>query len=288
MLRRRALIELLRVLPRAGISRLMGRVAGLHLPPVLQRWEIELFARAAGVDLSEVTQPLASFTSLQEFFTRPLSPGARTIDVTPKAFVAPCDGAWGEAGPIDHGRLCQIKGRTYTVASLLGSADRAAGFDGGVFATFYLAPHNYHRVHTPCALRIDAAEHIAGTLWPVNRAGLEGVENLFARNERIAAYAAVVGGEPGARLCMVAVGAVMVGKVRVVFDELTTNTGGAAGPRRLHTYEPGVEFGPGIEWGRFEFGSTVVLLASPGTLRLEPAAPGVAVSLGERIGRLSP
>lgn len=283
---RRALIELLRALPRAGMSRLMGRVAALRLPPALQRLELELFVRAAGVDLDEVTQPLSGFASLQEFFTRPLPYGARPIDAAPEAFVSPCDGLWGEAGAIEHGRLCQVKGRTYTVASLLGSPERAAGFEGGAFATLYLAPHNYHRLHTPCALRIDAAEHIAGTLWPVNRAGLEGVENLFARNERIAAYATVAGKVPGARICMVAVGAVMVGKVRVVFDDLTTNIGDADRTRRLRTYDPGVEFDKGIEWGRFEFGSTIVLLASPGALHLEPRAPGSSVRLGERIGRL--
>jgi len=264
----------------------MGRVAGLRLPSVLQRLELELFVRAAGVDLNEVTQPLSAFASLQEFFTRPLPSGARPIDPALDAFVSPCDGFWGEAGAIEHGRLCQVKGRTYSVASLLGSAERAAVFEGGAFATLYLAPHNYHRLHTPCALRIDAAEYIAGTLWPVNRAGLEGVENLFASNERIAAYASVDGYGPGARICMVAVGAVMVGKVRLVFDDLTTNIGGADSAPRLRTYEPGVDFDKGIEWGRFEFGSTVVLLASPGAVDLEPGAPGSSVRLGERIGRL--
>ena len=153
-LSRRALIEFLRVLPRAGASRLMGRFADLQLPPKLQQWEIALFARAVGVDMAEVAAPLSAFSSLQEFFTRPLPPGVRPIDPAPESIVAPCDGFWGEAGAIDAGRLCQVKGRTYSVASLLGDADRAAEFHGGVFSTFYLAPHNYHRFHAPCALRV--------------------------------------------------------------------------------------------------------------------------------------
>ncbi len=285
-LRRHPLIELLRVLPRTAVSRMMGRFANLRWPRRLQLWEIELFARVTGVDLGEVEQPLSSFSSLQEFFTRPLPVGARLIDPSPDSFVAPCDGYWGEAGEIRQGRLCQVKGRTYSLGSLLGDGPQAAGFDGGIFATFYLAPHNYHRFHTPCALRIEATEHIAGSLWPVNRVGLEGIENLFARNERIAAYATVAGGVAAARICMVAVGAVMVGKIRLAFDDLTTNVGGRPGAKSTRSYEPGIECAKGAEWGRFEFGSTIVLLAAPGTVELDIAEPGTELRLGEAIGRL--
>jgi len=283
--RRRVLIEFLRVVPRAAISRLAGRFAGWRLPGRLQRYEIELFARAVGVDLDEVAQPLDSFGSLQEFFTRPLASGARPIDGASDSLVAPCDGLWGESGTVECGRLCQVKGRTYSVASLLGDRERAAAFDGGSYATFYLAPHNYHRFHAPCALRFRAADHLPGTLWPVNRAGLEGVENLFARNERIAAYADVVGAAVAAPLCMVAVGAVMVGKIKLTFDDLTTNLTTVDAPRR-RCYEPGFEIDKGGEWGRFEFGSTIVLLAPPGLADLEAVEAGSPVRLGERIGTL--
>ncbi len=275
------IIELLKVLPRTAISRMAGRLASLRLPRRLQAAELRLFARLAGVDLDELDRPLESFGSLQELFTRPLPPGARVIDPAADSLVAPCDGRWGASGVVEGGALCQVKGRTYTAASLLGDATRAADFENGCYATFYLAPHNYHRFHTPCDLELDAADHIPGSLWPVNDAGLRGVENLFARNERIAAYARV----PGGTLCMVAVGAVMVGKVRLTFDDLTTNLADVATVRR-RTYSPPVPVGKGEEWGWFEFGSTIVLLATPATLSLDQQEPGTPLRLGERIGRL--
>ncbi len=288
MLWRRILIELLRVLPRAGMSRLVGRLAGLRLPARMQRLEIEAFARVAGVDLSEVDRPLGSFATLQEFFSRPLAPGARVIDSTAGVVVAPCDGLWGEAGVIEDGRLCQVKGRTYSAVSLLGDAAAAARFHGGTFATFYLAPHNYHRFHTPCGLRVDRADHVPGTLWPVNQAGLEGVANLFARNERLVAHTTVTEPEAaGKSVCLVAVGAVMVGKIRLTFDDLTTNEGDTPGPERSRRYQPGVEFERGSEWGWFEFGSTIVMLAEPGTLTLAIEEPGTLLRLGQQIGRLA-
>lgn len=285
---RRGLIEALRVLPRAGLSRLAGRLAALSLPPKLQRWEIDLFARAVGVDRADVGRPLESFASLQEFFTRPLPPGARSVDQGTRSFVAPCDGMWGAAGEIERGRLGQVKGRTYSAAALLGDADRAAPFEGGSYATFYLAPRDYHHFHTPCAVRIDQVEHIPGSLWPVNRAGLEGVVNLFARNERLVAHA-VVDAEVGRgrQLCMVAVGAVMVGKVRLTFDDLTTNVALERGARRRRRYEPPVALEKGAEWGWFEFGSSLVILAPPGVLRLAVRPAGTPVRLGEKIGDIA-
>ncbi len=279
---RRALIEVLRVLPRNGLSRAAGWAAGIPLPGRLQAMEIAAFARLCGADLSEVEQPIEAFRTLQEFFARSLRPGARAIDADADSFVAPCDGAWGESGVIEGGRLCQIKGRTYGLASLLGDGVRPTDYEGGVYATFYLAPRDYHRFHTPCAVRIVAARHIAGTLWPVNRAGLEGIENLFARNERIVAYARA-GAAERPPLCMVAVGAVIVGKIRLVFDDLTSNTG-VDGSHRV--YDPPISLAKGVEWGRFELGSTIVLIAPPGMVELESEMPGSAVRLGMRIGTL--
>lgn len=269
------------------MSRVAGRLAALALPPPLQRSANRLFARATGIDLEELSRPIGEYRSLQELFTRPLPQGVRPVDPTPDSLIAPCDGYWGAAGRIDDGRLLQVKGRTYTTTSLLGDSRSAAAFAGGEYATFYLAPHNYHRFHAPCDLQIDTAEHIAGTLWPVNRAGLEGVENLFARNERLSVYASpVVPGGNERRICMVAVGAVMVGKVRVVFDDLTTNIGGAPGVRRRRCYDPPIAVKKGEEWGRFEFGSTIVLLAAPGTLHIDVQPSGTPLRLGTRIGRV--
>lgn len=274
-------LRALRHLPRNGLSRLAGRVAEAHLPAPLVRAEIALFARAVGVDLSETRDPLASFPTLQAFFTRALREGARPIDPAPDALVAPCDGAWGEAGTVRNGLLLQLKGRAYGVAELLGSPGDAARFEGGAYATFYLSPRDYHRFHAPCDARVERATYLPGTLWPVNAAGLAGIDALFAQNERICAF---LRGAPGdALLCLVAVGATMVGKVRVTFDALETNRPGGAPTRRDYA---DVRLRKGEEWGRFEFGSTIVLLAEPGRVALEPRAPGARLRLGERIGRL--
>ncbi|MCC6639573.1 MAG: phosphatidylserine decarboxylase [Deltaproteobacteria bacterium] len=282
---RRLTVPALRLLPRSALSRAAGRVAQIRLPAPLRAPACRAFGRAVGVDFSEVRDPLGSFDSLQAFFTRALREDARPIDSAADAIVAPCDGSWGESGVITQGTLLQLKGRPYSLAALLGEASDAAAFEGGCYATFYLSPRDYHRFHAPCAVRIESARSLPGTLFPVNRLGLEGVDSLFAQNERVCAFFEV--GPPGSgSLCVVAVGATMVGRVRVLFDELTTNVRGAV--RTDRTYgKTGARYARGEEWGRFEFGSTLVLLLPPGAGTLEVRPPGTALRLGTRIGRLA-
>jgi phosphatidylserine decarboxylase len=278
---RRAALAGLRVLPKHLLSRLAGRAAAVRLPAALQRWEIRLFGRAVGVDFSEVRESINAFGSLQDFFIRALRDGVRPVDPAPDAVVAPCDGQWGTSGTVVDGTLLQIKGRRYSLAALLGDAAAAARLEGGAYATFYLAPRDYHRFHMPCAARVRRAIYIPGTLWPVNRLGVENIDGLFAQNERLCALLAA-GGE-AIDLCLVAVGATMVGSVRVRFDDLRTNL--PRGRRLERTYsEPLPQFAKGEEWGRFEFGSTIVLIAVPGLLTLDEHAPGSRLRLGERIG----
>ena len=271
----------LRLLPRNWLSRAAGRFAAWRLPGPCVRAEIALFARAFGVDLGEVREPLDSFESLQAFFTRALRDGARPLDPDPAALLSPCDGSWGTAGAIRDGLLLQLKGESYALARLLASEPDARRYEGGQYATLYLSPRDYHRFHAPADVTIERALHVPGTLWPVNRAGLEGVPGLFARNERICAHALAQTGP----LCLVAIGATLVGKVRLAFDPgLTTQSGRTSTEHRYAGAEP--KLTRGAEWGRFEFGSTLVLLLAPGTAALAPAEPGTPVRLGQRIGRL--
>jgi phosphatidylserine decarboxylase len=281
-LRHRALIQALRLLPRGLISRAAGSFAALRWPGPLQRCQLRGFARCFGIDLSELGDPLESYESLQAFFTRALREGARPLDPDPQALLSPCDGRWGAAGEIRGGLILQVKGQSYSLARLLASESDARSYEGGYYATFYLSPRDYHRFHAPCDVRIERALHVPGTLWPVNRAGLEAVPGLFARNERICAHARTASGP----LCLVAVGATLVGKVRLAFDpQLETGSAQRRGvERRYAGAEPALA--RGAEWGRFEFGSTLVLLLAPGTGALEPAEPGTPVRLGRRIGRL--
>lgn len=275
---RRIAVGSLRRLPLHALSRLAGRVASWRLPGPLQRAEIRLFGAAVGVDFSEVRDPIASFPTLQHFFTRALQAGVRPIDPAPDAVVAPCDGAWGAAGRVEAGQLLQLKGRPYSLAALLGDEGEAKRYEDGSFATFYLAPRDYHRFHMPCEATPVRARYLPGSLWPVNALGVEGIDGLFAENERLVAGFSLT---RGAELCIAAVGAALVGKVRVSFDDLTTRGAGGRVERR---YRGAAALARGAEWGRFEFGSTLVVLATPGALVLDTAPPGTPLRMGSRIG----
>lgn len=290
---------LLVLLPKNAMSRMAGRIASWRLPGPLQRLEIRLFARFAGIDLEEAEKPVDAYPSLQSFFTRRLRPGARSIRGDDRCLVSPCDGTWGAAGAIDGGTLVQVKGRTYRVRDLLVDVDAADAYEGGCFATLYLSPRDYHRLHTPTAGSIRRIAYRPGALWPVNAVGLLGVDALFATNERICAYLEPDGAIdrdeavevvrpasasiPPTAISMVAVGATMVGSVRLTFDDLTTNAGGSIEDRDLGEAAP--HFERGEEWGRFEFGSTIVLLIPPDSFELALQPPGTPVRLGEVIGR---
>lgn len=276
------------ILPRNWLSRWAGRLASIRLPGPIQRAEIRLFARLAGVDLSEAAEPIEAYPTLNDFFTRRLRAGVRPLADEEDALVSPCDGAWGQSGRIEGGTLLQIKGRAYRVVELLCDAEIAGRYEGGHYATFYLSPRDYHRFHTPAAGTIRRIDHCPGSLWPVNAIGLQGVDRLFARNERLCAYLELAlppDGEPAPTLAMVAVGAMMVGSVRLSFDSLRTNVPGAQLQRRdLGRDGPG--FARGEEWGHFCFGSTIVLLTPPGAIEPEFGAAGDPVRLGECIGRI--
>jgi len=272
----------LRGLPLHLLSRAAGACASLRLPSPLQRAQIRLFGRLVGVDFGEVGDPIEAFPSLQAFFTRRLADGARPIDPDPEAIVAPCDGAWGAAGTVRRGMLLQVKGRPYSLGALLGSDADAAAFEGGSFATFYLSPRDYHRFHAPCDARVVRARYIPGALWPVNELGVQGVEGLFAQNERICAFMRVERGGISSTLCAVAVGATLVGKIRLRFDDLSTGARGGSAERAYP--DAGHALAKGEEWGRFEFGSSLILVAAPGLIRLDAQAYGAALRLGTRIG----
>ncbi|MCB9723546.1 MAG: phosphatidylserine decarboxylase [Spirochaetaceae bacterium] len=301
---RRIAFELVRLLPKNALSRLAGRFAEIAWPGPVQRAEIRLFARLVGVDLAEARDAVEEFATLQQFFGRALVEGARPIEGDEQDLVSPCDGAWGAAGRIESGTLLQVKGRRYPVAALLGDAERAALYEGGTFATFYLSPRDYHRFHTPLAGRFERLDYFPGALWPVNRIGLEGVEGLFAVNERICAY---LRPEPPARgpgegdpasappaaraaaapIALVAVGATMVGSVRLRFDEQRTNRAGAR-PRRRDFGPRAPFFARGQEWGHFEFGSTIVMLLPPDRFTLDAKPSGRPLRMGRVIGRRIP
>jgi phosphatidylserine decarboxylase len=236
------------------------------------------YARIFGATLEEAELPLTSYGSINEFFTRQLKPGLRPI--APNAIVSPVDGAVGAYGPVADDVLVQAKGRTYSLAALVGDPELAHAMDGGTFATLYLAPKDYHRIHVPADGDIVAATYIPGELWPVNVAAVAHVSDLFAVNERIIVDIARPG---GGVVAVVLVGATMVGTTRVAFDDLHTNARRRIVQRR--GYAPSIPMRAGDLLGHFEFGSTVIVVCSRYAGAIDPLAEGETVRMGQRLGR---
>jgi phosphatidylserine decarboxylase len=288
-IKERAVITSLKVLPQKYMSHVAGVLMSTRLPAPVAKRAVKAFFSMYRVNFDEVREPIETFPSLQSFFVRELKDGARPIDPAHDAFVSPCDGAWGASGIVEQGMALQVKGRPYSVGALLGDESLGSAFDGGTFATLYLSPRDYHRFHTPCAGDVVEARHVPGALWPVNNAGIVHVDGLFAKNERIVAMVrpdATHTQDPNARLALIAVGATMVGKVHVDFDaELTTNVKKAKGGQHKR-YDPPKHIDKGAQWGRFEFGSTIVVVATKGWLALDGQPAGTPLVLGTRIGTM--
>jgi phosphatidylserine decarboxylase len=238
------------------------------------------------VDLGEAERTqVEQYASFNDFFTRALRAGARPIDATDTALVSPVDGRVSQAGAIEEGHLLQAKGHGYSAEALLGSAARAEPFRGGRFATIYLAPFNYHRIHMPVAGTLREAVHVPGALYSVNQVTAENVPGLFARNERVVCLFDT----PYGPLAMVLVGALFVGSVSVVWQsgEVTPAKPRPQYPMPLPMPSPAPALAKGEEMGRFNMGSTVILLLPPGMAEWEASlVAGQPLRLGERIGTL--
>ncbi|MFT3665181.1 archaetidylserine decarboxylase [Piscinibacter sp.] len=241
---------------------------------------IRRFVARYGVDMSEAADPdITSYASFNEFFTRALKPGARPLAEAP--WLCPVDGAISQFGAIAHDRIFQAKGHDYTTTALVGGdAELAARFEGGSFATLYLSPRDYHRIHMPCAGRLLRMIHVPGALFSVNPTTARGVPGLFARNERVVCVFESAHGP----FVLVLVGATIVGSMATVWHGVVNPP--RPGTLREWRYRDGeVALGRGAEMGRFLLGSTVVLLFPRGTLRFEPGwTPGHAIRMGEAMG----
>ena len=272
-----AFVALQHILPQHALSRLLGIFADSRQRH-LKRLLIHVFVAAYDVELSEaVGGGSDDYASFNDFFTRRLRPGTRPIAAEPGAIASPADGTVSQAGAIRDGRLLQAKGHDYALADLLGDVDFAASLAGGTFATIYLAPRNYHRVHAPCDGSLASTLEIPGRLFSVNAITERHVPGLFARNERL-----VLRLETDFGVCaLVLVGAMIVGRIAVAWP------GGPASPyrqRRLQT-PSGVTFQRGDEVGAFLLGSTVVALFPPGVELASHIQPGAAIKMGELLAR---
>jgi phosphatidylserine decarboxylase len=283
----RATLALLRRLPQAALSRSLGRLADVRVPPGLRRTIYGRFARAVGADLSEVERPLADFETLNDFFVRSLKPGLRDWPADRDAVGSPVDGVVGSVGRIEQRTALQAKGRRYSVAELLGDPEAGPAYEGGLFITLYLSPRHYHRIHTPVGGTIARARHVPGALFPVNAPSVAHIPELFARNERVLCVIdAAVG--PAA---VVAVGAYNVARISTAFDPGWGGTRRWVSNRRdavprERRYDPPIRVERGAELMAFHLGSTVVLLFPAGRLELDPGCrPGEEVRLGRLLAR---
>jgi phosphatidylserine decarboxylase len=264
------------LLPKQALTALAGRIAAAERGASTTRL-IRWFVQRYGVNMAEAAEPdVAAYASFNAFFTRPLKPGARPLaDAT---LVCPVDGAISQFGAVTGGRVIQAKGHGYSATALLGGdAARAAAFDGGQFATLYLSPRDYHRIHMPIAGTLTRMVYVPGALFSVNPATARGVPGLFARNERVVCLFDTALGP----LALVLVGATIVGSMATVWHGVVNPP--RSGVLRAWDYAPGqVVLKQGAEMGRFLLGSTVVLLWPKPALRFNPAwAPGGAIRLGE-------
>jgi phosphatidylserine decarboxylase len=276
----RLFVWLQHLLPQHALSRLVLRATRVRTP-WFKNWLVRGFLKLYPVDMTEAAQadPL-SFGSFNEFFTRALKPGARTIAADTRAIACPVDGTISEAGKIDGERLLQAKGRSYTLAELLAEQSWARSFEGGSFATIYLAPFNYHRVHMPLRGELKETVYVPGSLFSVNAVTASLVPRLFARNERVLTLFDTAFGQ----VALVMVGALNVGSMATVWAGDITPAA-----RRVMTRlpVPDVSLEKGAELGRFNMGSTVILLFQRGRAHwLGEVRAGAIVRLGQSLGSL--
>lgn len=270
-------------LPHHAISRLTHNLTRVTHRG-LKDWAIQDFISRFGVDMDEAAQPdPTAYATFNAFFTRALKPGVRPIASDAKDLACPVDGAVSQIGDIEGGRIFQAKGQSFTALELLGGDTTAATmFDGGSFATLYLSPKDYHRIHMPVDGTLTRMIHVPGRLFSVNPATTRSVPRLFARNERVVCLFDT----PAGPLALVMVGALNVASIETVW------AGEVTPPQRARAqswdYDPGkIKLAKGEEAGRFNMGSTVVLLFAKGRIRWEESyRPATSVRMGRKMASI--
>lgn len=280
-------VILLYCIPHHFLSRIMYHLTRSRSLPGfarLKRW----YVRSYKLNVGEAVQTdIDAYPTMNEFFTRAIKPEARPIDPRPPSIASPADGAISALGPIHEGLIYQAKKHNYTLTELLGgSEERATPFMNGKFATIYLSPKDYHRVHMPCRGTLKQMIHVPGRLFSVAPAFVESVPNLFARNERVISIFYTEFGQ----VAVILVGAIFVSSIETVW----------AGPllppraRRVVTTDfpqtqQAITLNKGEEMGRFNMGSTVILLCANSNLQWDQSLQAhTEVRLGQSLGLINP
>lgn len=267
----------LRLLPKNILSRVVGYLTEVKVPSPMLVALLKVYCHFYKVRLHEAIKPLNQFSCFNDFFTRQLKIGVRPVDSDPKSIVSPVDGTVAEFGQIKDNLLIQTKGILYSVNDLVGE-NLGSSFEDGYFLTIYLSPADYHRIHSPVNGTVSSFSYFSGNLWPVNKMGIENVGGLFAINERVVSPIDTKNG----KVALIKVGATCVGKIAVKYDSIQSNTGHKTALDL--PVNPPKSFQKGDEIGRFNLGSTVILLFEKNQFQPQELHIGQKVQYGQVIG----
>lgn len=276
-LKKQIFIQAQRVVPQHQLSRVVGKLAASE-NPLIKNTVIQAFKAQYGIDMSIAEQTNAlKYKSFNEFFTRSLKEGVRDVDTDPASVVSPADGAISQLGKIENGDVFQAKGQSFSVEKLIADPRLAEPFKNGEFATVYLSPKDYHRVHMPFAGTLTETLYVPGELFSVNQTTAENIPGLFARNERmVCLFDTEVG-----RMAVVLVGAMIVAGIE------TVATGKVKPSGRLELNQHSLQLEKGAELGRFYLGSTAIVLFEQNKMQWDAAfTANSTVVMGEALGKI--
>lgn len=274
------------VTPQLTVSRLAGWLADMDSTPAAKNRVVRWFIKRYGVNMDEaVESDPEAYSSFNAFFTRALKPGLRPVDDRESVMVSPVDGTISQLGTVTNDRVFQAKGQSFSLTELLGGdAEQAKAFENGQFATIYLSPKDYHRIHMPLAGTLREMTYVPGKLFSVNPTTAEQVPNLFARNERVSC---VFDTEAGP-MALVLVGAMIVGSMETTWAGVVAPDSKGVSTSLYNHLEKPIRFEKGEEMGRFRLGSTVVLVMPKGAVSWQgDQLAGKTVRMGEAFGALS-
>lgn len=272
------------MLPQHSLSSLAHRITRSRCP-MISRPLIQLLIRLFGIDLQLAKDPIpGNYPTINSFFTRALRDDVRPIDPAQGTWTSPADGTISECGRIENDRLLQAKGQKFSLIDLLGNdTGRAEQFRDGSFITIYLSPKDYHRLHMPVTGTLEAMSHVPGKLFSVNQATANTIPGLFARNERVIAYFASDAGP----VALILVGAIFVGSIETVWHGEVTPPSQAEIRHWSYRDETSILLGKGDEMGRFNMGSTIIVLFGKDRIVMdERLQAGMTVRMGERLGEI--
>lgn len=278
-MKRHVIKKALTLMPKTLMSKAIGAATHWEVSPSLHRTAATLFAKAMHIDVEEYALQPDECATFADYFARPLKEGARPIAEGDDAIISPVDAKVSCFGDILDRRMIQAKGRDYSVAALLDNPEMALKFTNGSYITLYLSPRDYHRIHAPMDGDIRSASVIPGELFPVNAPSVRTIPNLFCVNERLITYLATKAGI----MAVVKVGATCVGSVKASYCNLKTRDSTRVTEKN---FVPPIPIHKGEELGRFELGSTVILLFQKDRIRFDShLVEGMTVQMGQSIAQ---